>query len=48
MLLTLNSQDEAKEAFYSDLDNILTKIPKEDKLILLGDFNARVGRNHDL
>ena len=45
---TLDSQDEAKEAFYADLDNILTQVPKEDKLILLGDFNARVGRNHDL
>lgn len=45
---TLNAQDEVKETFYAELDNILTKVPKEDKLILLGDFNARVGRNHNL
>lgn len=45
---TLDAQDEVKEPFYADLDNILTKVPKEDKLILLGDFNARVGQNHNL
>ncbi|KAK0142398.1 Craniofacial development protein 2 [Merluccius polli] len=45
---TLDAQQDVKEAFYADLDTILSKVPKEDKLILLGDFNARVGRNHDL
>ena len=45
---TLDAQEDVKEAFYADLDTILSKVPKEDKLILLGDFNARVGRNHDL
>lgn len=43
---TLDAQDEVKETFYADLDKTLSKIPKEDKIILLGDFNARVGRNH--
>ena len=42
---TLDSQDDIKEAFYASLDNILSAIPKEDK-ILLGDFNARVGRDY--
>ncbi|KAJ4934647.1 hypothetical protein JOQ06_007432 [Pogonophryne albipinna] len=45
---TLDAQDEVKEAFYADLYKILSEVPKEDKLILLGDFNARVGRNHHL
>ncbi|KAJ4926044.1 hypothetical protein JOQ06_008228 [Pogonophryne albipinna] len=45
---TLDAQDEVKEAFYADLDKTLSEVPKEDKLILLGDFNARVGRNHHL
>lgn len=45
---TLDAQQDVKEAFYADLDTILSKVPKEDKLILLGDFNARVGQNHDL
>lgn len=34
---------DAQEAFYADLDKILSKVPRADKLILLGDFNARVG-----
>ena len=45
---TLDAQEDVKEAFYADLDTILSEVPKEDKLILLGDFNARVGRNQDL
>nr|XP_061823852.1 uncharacterized protein LOC133611023 [Nerophis lumbriciformis] len=45
---TLDAQDEVKEAFYADLDKVLSEVPKEDKLILLGDFNARVERNHYL
>ena len=43
---TLDSQDDIKEAFYASRDNILSAIPKEDKIILLGDFNAGVGRDH--
>ncbi len=45
---TLDAQDEVEEAYYADLDKILSEVPKEDKLILLGDFSARVGRNHHL
>lgn len=37
-----------KEAFYSQLDNILSSIPKEDKIILLGDFIARIGKDSKL
>lgn len=43
---TLKSQDNIKEAFYASLENILSAIPKEDKIILLGDFNARVGHDY--
>uniref|UniRef100_H3AWN5 Endonuclease/exonuclease/phosphatase domain-containing protein n=1 Tax=Latimeria chalumnae TaxID=7897 RepID=H3AWN5_LATCH len=40
---TLAAEEEQKEQFYADLDEILTIILKEDKIILLGDFNVRVG-----
>lgn len=45
---TLDSQDEDKEVFYATLDQVLSNIPKEDKILLLGDFNARVGKDHML
>ena len=40
---TLNSCEETKITFYTQLRDILNKIPRSDKIILLGDFNARVG-----
>ena len=38
---------EVKEAFYSILDGVLAKIPKRDVILLMGDFNARVGDNNN-
>ena len=32
--------------FYNDLDDVISATPLSDKLILLGDFNARVGTDH--
>ena len=34
---------EQKELFYQNLTNVVRSVPKADKLLLLGDFNARVG-----
>ena len=34
-----------KDRFYSDLRNLLQGVPPSDKVIILGDFNARVGRD---
>ena len=43
---TLPSENEAKDRFYQELDEALQRIPSSDKILLLGDFNARVGKNH--
>ena len=45
---TLLAEEQTKELFYATLDSVLTAIPNEDKIILLGDFNARVGRDCDI
>ena len=34
-----------KKLFYQDLSSLLRTVPKDDKLLLLGDFNARVGKD---
>nr|VZI10978.1 unnamed protein product [Spirometra erinaceieuropaei] len=36
----------ARDKFYEDLHALLATVPKADKLIVLGDFNARVGTDH--
>ena len=37
---------QAKELFYHSLNSFFSETSAADKLILLGDFNARVGKNH--
>ena len=44
---TMTNPDDIKDKFYEELDRILTAIPKSEKIILLGDFNARVGADHE-
>nr|VZI33816.1 unnamed protein product [Spirometra erinaceieuropaei] len=36
----------ARDKFYEDLNALLATVSKADKLIVLGDFNARVGTDH--
>ena len=43
---TMAYSDERKEQFYQSLSSLIHSVPKHDKLLVLGDFNARVGRNH--
>lgn len=40
---TLDADPECKELFYASLQSAINKTPSTDKLILLWDFNTRVG-----
>ncbi|XP_040289820.1 LOW QUALITY PROTEIN: uncharacterized protein LOC121002429 [Bufo bufo] len=42
---TMTNPDEVKDKFYNDLDALLSSVKCTDRVILLGDFNARVGSN---
>ena len=44
---TLCSTSEAKDQFYEALDEAISRVPSTEGLLLLGDFNARVGADHD-
>ena len=43
----MTNPDENKEAFYNQLASVLSGIPRTDKLLLIGYFNARIGREND-
>lgn len=40
---TFRCPDEEKETFYEELGKMLDAVPRKDELVILGDFNARVG-----
>ncbi|BHF74305.1 hypothetical protein SprV_0501739000 [Sparganum proliferum] len=42
----MTSPDAARDKFYEDLHALLATVPKADKLVVLGDFNARVGTDY--
>ena len=44
---TNDAEEEAKDIFYEQVQNILDKIPKHDIVILMGDWNAKVGDQRD-
>ena len=44
---TLSHPPEETEQFYSDLGDLVRKIPNEDKIVVMGDFNARVGSDYN-
>ncbi|VDL99135.1 unnamed protein product [Schistocephalus solidus] len=45
-LLPMTSSEVAKNKFYEDLHALLATVPKVDELIVLGNFNARIGMDH--
>ena len=44
---TLPQSDETKDAFYTCLYDAIKSVPLSHKLLVLGDFNARVGTDHE-
>ena len=44
---TLCSSAEVKDEFHEDLETTIKEFPATEQLFLLGDFNARVGADHD-
>ncbi|VDL89491.1 unnamed protein product [Schistocephalus solidus] len=44
--LSATGSVEAKDKFYEDIHALLVTVPKADKFIVIGDFNASVGTDH--
>ena len=44
---TASHGDATRDQFYDQLNQLLIDIPPTDKVLLLGDFNARVGKDHE-
>ena len=42
---TMDSPEQDKDDFYNQLHEVIAGTQHKDKLILMGDFNARVGRD---
>ena len=42
---TTNYQDEVIDAFYSDIQGAIGKVKPRDVLMIMGDFNAKVGND---
>ncbi|KAK2187215.1 hypothetical protein NP493_175g03012 [Ridgeia piscesae] len=45
-IISVTNPDENKEDFYNQLASVLSSIPRTDKLLLIGNFNARIGRKN--
>ena len=45
---TLVADEDSKDEFYSALTLLLQGVSREDRLVLMGDFNARVGADTDV
>lgn len=45
---TLAAPEEEKDKFYDELNDAVRVVPFKNKLFVLGDFNARVGKDHKI
>ena len=45
---TLVTPADVKYEFYEQIDRVLSSVPHCHKLLLMGDFNVRVGRDSDV
>lgn len=43
---TMTNPDNVKDMFYEDLNTLIESVRKSNKLLVLGDFNARVGKDY--
>jgi hydroxypyruvate isomerase len=43
-----DKSDDVKDSFYEELRRVFDQLPRYNMKILLGDFNAKVGREHIL
>ena len=41
------STDDAKDAWYTKLEEVVRRVPRHDMLLIIGDLNAKLGRNVD-
>jgi len=41
---TEEKDEDTKERFYAELQQIQEKVPKHDLLIIIGDYDAKIGR----
>ena len=44
---TMTYTSVARESYYHELTQVVQRAPREDKLIILGDFNARLGTDSE-
>ena len=44
---TEDSEEGLKDSFYDSLEEMLARTPKNDQLVVMGDLNARVGRDSE-
>ena len=42
---TNNKDDHEKENFYENLEEVCNRIPRHDMVIIMGDFNAQIGKH---